>query len=271
MESETSCSSPTSNPGSPSGPHDNTGMPAHGVRCLKEAGPYSVWLIERPGQEPRTLKTWPLTLPTALKLVFGGAQAQRQRRGALRLAGLNIRTPEPLGRCALHRSGGRWLVALELRFVPGRSALDIVLSGEIDEELARASGRQLGRIVRTLAGAGLTHRDLKLNNIVIEETADGPVVWLVDTVGIRSARSRLGGIMRMLERLFFFSAWRPVTRHRSVWVPILREALRGLSGAERREAFRLLHRDFRSYSRLRDRASGADRPRRAEAGRSKQV
>ena len=258
-------------PGFPSDLTSGPGAPAYVVRCLKEAGHHSVWLIKRPGQESRTFKTWPLTFPTALKLVFGGAQAQRQRRGALRLAALNIRTPEPLGRCALHRSGGTWLVALELRFVPGRSALDIVLSGKIDEELARASGRQLGRIVRTLAGAGFTHRDLKLNNVVIEETADGPVVWLVDTVGIQHAPSRLQGVMRMLERLFLFAAWRSVTRHRSVWVPILREALRGLSGAERREAFRLLHRDFRSYSSLHDRASGADRPRRAEAGSSKQV
>ncbi len=245
MESETSCSSPTSNPGAPAGPHENTGMPAHGVRCLKEAGPYSVWLIERPGQEPRTLKTWPLTLPTALKLLVGGAQAQRQLRGSRRLARLNVRTPQPIGRWALRRLGGRWRVTIELHFAPGRSVRDMFTSGGIDERTARASALQIGRFVRAMANARLTHRDLKLNNIVIEEAADGPVVWLVDTVGVRPAWSRRRGLMQMLERLFFLAAWVPAARHRWVWAPVLHEALKGLSARDRREAFRIMRRRFR--------------------------
>ncbi len=220
-------------------------MPAHGVRCLKEAGPYSVWLIERPGQEPRTLKTWPLTLPTALKLLVGGAQAQRQLRGSRRLARLNVRTPQPIGRWVLRRLGGRWRVTIELHFAPGRSVRDMFTSGGIDERAARASAVQIGRFVRAMANARLTHRDLKLNNIVIEETADGPVVWLVDTVGVRPAWGRLRGLMQMLERLFYLAACVPAARHRWVWAPVLREALKGLSAHDRREAFRIMRRRFR--------------------------
>lgn len=218
--------------------------PAHAVRCLKEAGPRSVWLIQRPGEEPRTLKSWPLTLPAAAKLIVGGAQAQRQRRSARRTARLKIPTPDPAGRCVVRRRGGRWLIELELRYVPGRSVLEILRGGDVDARLAGAAGRQLAHIVRTLADAGFTHRDLTISNCVIQDATDGPVVWLIDTVGIRRTRDRLKGMIRMIERLSALAVWRPAARPPWVWTPFLREVFRGLPTGERRETLRILRRDI---------------------------
>jgi hypothetical protein len=64
------------------------------VRRLKDAGRQSVWLIQRPGEQPRTLKSWPLTPLLLVKLALGIAQPQRQLRGARRVARAGIQTPE---------------------------------------------------------------------------------------------------------------------------------------------------------------------------------
>ncbi len=210
------------------------------MRCLKRAGPSRVWLIERPGQARRTLKTWPLTPLLALKLLFGQAQPQRQLRGARRLARLKINTPEPLGPLRLRRSGRWWQAAIELAFVPGRSALEIVRDGEVDGGLARRCGRQLGRAVRALAEAGLVHRDLKLNNVLVAGSGTEPVVWILDSVGVRRTLDRRRALVRMLERLYLQASDQPAGKQRRAWAPVLRAALAGLPAPERRAAVYML-------------------------------
>lgn len=220
-----------------------TGMvspPSYAVRCLKQAGARSAWLVEPPGQSQRTVKSWPLTPLMALKMLLCQAQPQRQLRGARTLARLLINTPQPIGRWRVRRDGWRLLVQIELRFVPGRSALEMLHDGEVNEQLGRRCGQQIGRIVRTLAGAGVLHRDLKLNNIVIAQPQAQPVVWILDTVGVRPMMDRCRALLRMFDRLLVQATDQPVTKQRWAWAPLLREALADLSRPQRRAVLRQL-------------------------------
>lgn len=217
--------------------------PAHAVRCLKEAGAHSVWLIERPGQAPVTLKTWRLTVARALKLLIGLAQPQLQVRGTRRLQRLGVRTPALLGGWKLTSRRGSPLLTVELRYVPGHSALDLLDNGKIEPCAGRSCARQIGRAVRILAENGYFHRDFKLNNVVIDDS-DEPAIWVVDTVGVRRISDRLAAIMRMLDRLFLQAASRPAARPPRLWGPLLREALAGLAAADRRNAIRQLRKRF---------------------------
>lgn len=212
--------------------------PPRVVSCLKDAGASSVWMIERPGEGQRTLKIWPLTPLLALKLLLSQAQPQRQLRGSRRLARLDINSPRPVGRWRLRRRVGRWEVAIEYPFVPGRSALEMLQNGQMDEQAARRCGRQVGRIVRTLAGAGYVHRDLKLDNLVIADAGGEPMVWVVDAVGVRPTMSRRAAVVRMLDRLLVQATNQPVARKRWAWAPLLREAVAGFAPRERREIMR---------------------------------
>lgn len=220
-----------------------TGMvspPSYAVRCLKQAGARSAWLVEPPGQSQRTVKSWPLTPLMALKMLLWQAQPQRQLRGARTLARLLINTPQPIGRWRVRRDGWRLLVQIELRFVPGRSALEMLHDGEVNEQLGRRCGQQIGRIVRTLAGAGVLHRDLKLNNIVIAQPQAQPEVWVLDTVGVRPMMDRCRALLRMFDRLLVQATDQPVTKRRWAWAPLLREALADLSRPQRRAVLRQL-------------------------------
>ncbi len=214
--------------------------PDYAVRGLKPAGSRSVWLIQRPGEALRTVKSWPLTPLMVLKMLLWQGQPQRQLRGARTLARLLINTPQPIGRWRVRRDGWRLLVQIELRFVPGRSALEMLHEGEVNEQLGRRCGQQIGRIVRTLAGAGVLHRDLKLNNIVIAQPQAQPVVWVLDTVGVRPKMDRCRALLRMFDRLLVQATDQPVTKRRWAWAPLLREALADLSRLQRRAVLRQL-------------------------------
>lgn len=224
--------------------------PPHAVTCLKDAGASSVWMIERPGEGQRSLKIWPLTPLLALKLLFFQAQPQRQLRGSRRLARLDIKSPRPVGRWRLRRRVGRWEVAIEYPFVSGRSALQMLHDGRIDEQAARCFGRQVGRIVRTLGGAGYVHRDLKLNNLVIADAGGEPIVWVIDAVGVRPTMSRREAVVQMLDRLLVQTTDQPVARNRWAWAPLLREAVAGFARRERREVMRRVRKLNAAYKRV---------------------
>ena len=216
------------------------GTPPHAVRCLKEAGRRSVWLIQRPGEGSRTLKTWPLTPTIALKLLLGLAQPQRQIRGAERLAKLGIRTPSPVGRWRFLRLKIGLSLALELDYIPGRLALDVLTEGRIDPAVGRPLAAEIGAAVRLLAEAKLLHRDLKLSNIVIAEEGDRRSICVLDPVGVRPMFDRLEALLRMFDRLRVEPAEMGIDIPRWAWAAVLRETVRGLPRADRRAVIRRL-------------------------------
>ncbi|MHC4080297.1 MAG: BUD32 family EKC/KEOPS complex subunit [Planctomycetota bacterium] len=211
--------------------------PAHAVRQLKDAGRQSVWLIHRPGEQPRTLKSWPLTPLLLAKLVLGIAQPQRQLRGARRLGRAGIPTPEVFG---WRMAWGPPRLEIELAWVPGVSAFELVSSEALSASDRRRASAAVGRLVAGLIGAGLFNRDVKLSNLVVDATGEQPRVWLIDTVDIRRMRRPAVEIARMLERLAVQPARGGIALTPPAWVPAMRHALGGLSAATRRAVVRRL-------------------------------
>jgi hypothetical protein len=76
-----------------------------------------------------------------------------------------------------------------------------------------------------------------------------PGVWIIDTVGVRRMRDRVTAVERMLERLAIQPMRLPLPLARAVRIGVLRSALKGLPGSERREIL----------SRLRARAKASRR------------
>jgi hypothetical protein len=212
--------------------------PAHALRRLKEAGRQSVWLIHRPGEQPRTLKSWPLTPLLLAKLALGIAQPQRQLRGARRAARAGIMTAEVCGWRICWRRPRAWM-ELELTWVPGRCAIDLAVEGGPDGSQRRASAA-VGCVVARLVEGGLFNRDLKLSNLIVDGGEGATAVWMIDTVGIRRLRRPAVEIARMLERLAVQPAERGIVLSPPMWVPAMRRALAGLPAVTRRAVVRRL-------------------------------
>jgi serine/threonine protein kinase len=214
-------------------------QPAHAIRCLKSDGLHNVWLIEKPGRALRTLKTWPLGPLTVIKLLLGIAQPQRQMRGMRKLRRVGVRTPQCFGSWHVKMIGMRPVVQIELEFAPGTAAADLIaprsVHDQLGDELLVRSARLVGRAVAAMAAGGVFHRDLKPSNIVLDaRNPQQPIVWVIDTVGVRAMRRRINEIERMLERL----TCQPVTLEqpalRAVAIATLRAALRPLHPKDRR-------------------------------------
>ena len=178
-------------------------QPSRAVRCLKAEGGREVWLVSPAGGEagPEVLKRWTLTPALAVKLLMGIAQPQRQVRGARRLARAGIPTPAIRGRWRLTRAGGRAAIEIRMALAEGRSPLALADEGGAPPAAARAVAGALGRLVAAMTAAGLFNRDLKLENLIVDERADPPVVWVIDPVGVRPMRRPAEQCARMLERL----------------------------------------------------------------------
>ncbi len=213
--------------------------PAHAVRQLKESGEHPVWLVQRPGEAPRTLKTWSVTPTMCLKLVLGIAQPQRQIAGARRLERAGLRTPAiPAGWRFARR--GRPVVEMELAFVEGLSALEAIRDRTLDGPYRRAASAAVGEVVAEMIEAGIFNRDMKLANLILCDGGQATEVWQIDTVGVRSTRRRVKETARMLERLGVQLALIGSRLDSAVWVPAVRHALRGLDLDDRREVVRRL-------------------------------
>jgi hypothetical protein len=233
--------------------------PPHAVRCLKEAGVHSVWLVQRPGQPPRTIKGWPLTAGLLLKLLLGIAQPQRQIRGARRLRRAGAPTPRVFGSWRFARRGKTRLVEIELEYVPGRSAFDVLAEAAPGDDLPRRCARPIGRLVAALASARLLHRDLKLRNVIVNEEDQPPSVWIIDSVGVRRYNDLPMSLLRMLDRLLVEAAADGLALPASVWRPVLHAALGDQDPLTRRLVVVLLRRHLpRLYGPSRT-ASDADR------------
>ena len=189
----------------------------------------AVWRIERPGGVVSTLKTWPLLSKCLLTLPLGIAQPQRQRRGSNRLNRIGVPTPPIIAGPRV--AGG--LCTLELEWVHGRTALEHCVAADLDSSAMKMLATQLGSHVAMIANAGYVHRDMKLSNIIIESSPEGPKAWIIDTIGIRRCTSKSMAVFRMLERLL--TELGPDRTHLEVaWGPLLRAAIRPMSGPIRR-------------------------------------
>lgn len=209
--------------------------PAHAVRKLKTTGEHPVWLVHRPGEQPRTLKAWSVTPLRLLTLVLGAAQPQRQIAGAGRLHRAGIRTPVMDGGWRFARRD-RAVIELEHVYVEGRSALDMARDDTLAPADVRRVSGAIGDVAAAMVTAGLVNRDFKLANLIVSETGD---VWLIDTVAIRADRSSRS-VARMLERL---AVQLPVMESRlspAAWFPALRRAMRAIPARRRREVVRWL-------------------------------
>ena len=198
-----------------------------------------MWLVQRPGEAPRTLKIWSVTPGMCLKLALGIAQPQRQIAGARRLERAGLRTPAiPDGWRFARR--GRPIVEMELAFVQGPSALEAIRDRTLAGPYRRAASAAVGEVVADMVKAGIFNRDMKLANLILAASGEQTEVWQIDTVGVRPTRRRVKETARMLERL---GVQLPVMGSRpdpAVWVPALRHALRGLDLENRREVVRRL-------------------------------
>ena len=216
--------------------------PAHAVKCLKSAGLNSVWLIHRPGEGSRTLKTWPVTIELLFKIVLGIAQPQRQILGAKRLARAGVDPATVCGSWRFVRRDRRSFIQLELDYVPGPSALEALREQNLSQAERRWAAAAVGRIVAKLAVAGLFHRDLTLTNLIVKETSEPAQICVVDTVGVRRIRRPVPEIARMLERLMVQPDFNRIPVPRTVWMPLLLAAMRPLAPTTRQAVLRTLRR-----------------------------
>jgi len=213
--------------------------PAHAVRRLKESGEHPVWLVQRPGEAPRTLKTWSVTPAMCVKLALGIAQPQRQIAGARRLERAGLRTPAIPGGWRFARRERR-VVEMELAFVEGLSALEAIGDRTLAGPYRRAASAAVGEVVAGMVEAGLFNRDMKLANLILADRGEKTDVWQIDTVGVRTTRRRVKETARMLERLGVQLSIMGPRPDPAVWVPAFRHALRGLDIEDRREVVRRL-------------------------------
>ena len=195
-----------------------------------------MWLVHRPGQEPRTLKTWSVTPVRLVQLALGFARPQRQIAGARRLGRAGVPTPAICGSWRFARRDG-WVIELDHVYVEGRTAMALAKDPHTSGQDIRRISHRIGDIVAALLTADLLNRDFKLNNVIV--AADGEV-WLIDTDGVRRIHSRVDGAARMLERLGLQLAVMATRPGPAVWLPAMRRALRPLPPRQRREVARLL-------------------------------
>lgn len=210
--------------------------PEHAVEPLKQEGLRSVWLVERPGESPRTAKYWPATPWSLVKHVLGISQSIRQARGAARLGRIGVRTPDVVDGPRFVRMDRVRLIRIELIHVHGRTVTECLDADDTSVDDLRSIATQLGDAVRRIAEAGYLHRDLRTSNLVVEAGPDGPVAWLIDPVGVRRCGCRITAVARMLDRLDVEVRRRRARTH-GMWRVVVREALRGFTASDRRAVF----------------------------------
>ncbi|AHF00013.1 protein kinase family protein [Thioalkalivibrio paradoxus] len=208
--------------------------PEFALRQLKNDAPRIVWLIRPPGESPQVLKILPLSPRRFLTYLLGISAPQRAVRGSGLLRRAGVAVPEVLSgpEIVFGREGSR--IELRVSYVPGVSGWEVlqrvVQDPFADPRKLRAVARSLGRVVGCLIRNALFHRDLKIENFVIDAAGQ---VWIVDTDGVRPMRNRVREIERMLGRLAVQSQEAGIHIPFGVRFSLLREALRPLGREDR--------------------------------------
>ena len=197
-----------------------------------------MWLIEAPGMPSRIRKTWPISPWTLMKYCVGRSQPQRQVRGAKRVRRAGLKTPDIVQPLRIEFTKGR--LSLELAYVNGESALDLLRKGSLDASSMRACAAGIGAIVPKIAAAGYFNRDLKLSNLIAQRDSNAWIIWLIDPVGVRLGRRRLEEVTRMLHRLASEPLVMNIPIPRAAATIVLLSALRPLKPADRTEVLRRL-------------------------------
>lgn len=116
---------------------------------------------------------------------LGLSQHARQWRGAERLAARGFRAAR--GRVLLRGESDTGPVELlVLESLAGQTVLEH-LAGELTVRQQHALARALGQHAAAMANAGLTNRDSKPSNLIVDWNGDTPTIAVVDTVAIRAS------------------------------------------------------------------------------------
>jgi hypothetical protein len=137
---------------------------------------------------PYTLKRYNLksTLHTAIHLPLR-SRARWSWLNGRKLAKAGALTPMPLACIEERRHGVLHLRSYLLtQFVPGRSLLDLVQSGEAKGERLADLAQQFTHIWRTLGQLRAGHGDMKATNFIVDAQSK---LWLIDLDGLRIHRS----------------------------------------------------------------------------------
>ena len=164
-------------------------QPEHAVSCLKSSPGRAVWLVERDEGSRWVVKRWTWKPSLRLKWMLGMAAAQREARGNRRL--LRAKLPCPGEAQVIANPSFAQII---LPYVPGETLWDLMKTGQLTVEQARA----VGDLVASITRAGLCRRDLKPDNLVV--TPDGQVVP-IDNDGVLHRRDRAESARRMLAKL----------------------------------------------------------------------
>ncbi len=143
-----------------------------------------------------TLKRYNLKSPlhTAMHMPLR-SRARWSWLNGRRLIKAGLPTPAPLA-CVEERRHGllRLRSYLLTTFVPGRSLLDTIHSGEVDAAELASLAKQFARIWQTLGQLRAGHGDMKATNFIVDPQGK---LWLVDLDGLRIHRS---GVLLRRER-----------------------------------------------------------------------
>lgn len=156
-------------------------------RMLKDGDRCTVARLDMPGGETFTVKRYNFKGPlhTAVHCVMR-SRAAWCWMNAQRLITAGLPSAVPVA-CLEERMAGvfRLRSCLVSRFVPGRSLLDLVNDGSLNEDgLARAAD-QFAAIWHALGNLGIAHGDMKASNFIVD---DAGTLRLIDLDGMRRVR-----------------------------------------------------------------------------------
>jgi serine/threonine-protein kinase len=128
-----------------------------------------------------------LKRPVALKVLPADLESDPQRRALLLREARSAAAINHPNLAAIYEIGeheGRTFIAMEL--VSGRSVRQLVSNGPLSLELARSIATQVANALERAHGAGLVHRDLKPDNVMLGD--DGTVKLLDFGLAKRAVR-----------------------------------------------------------------------------------
>ena len=178
-----------------------------GARLLKQCVSSTVAELEMPTPDgPRTVILKRVNVRSALDPLKNLFRSSAVRRSWLLGHGLRERwlpTPRPLAMFHVYRGG--FLPAegyLLTEKVPHAIGLPEAVKGCRDARLLRAWGENLARVVRTMHDRGVSHRDLKAPNVMLQNAALDPASAtpvLIDLVGVRAGLNAVSFVRRAKE------------------------------------------------------------------------